>query len=104
MLTAVIWGGAFVAQRVGMDHVGPFAFNGVRFALGALTLLPFLLKSGRIAEKEQIQPLTRNRAILGYCITGLALFGGASLQQMGIVYTTAGKAGFITGQNYGRVP
>ncbi len=97
MLTAVIWGIAFVAQRVGMDHVGPLTFNGVRFALGALTLFPFVLKSGRVAEKAMIQHLTRNRAILGYCINGLVLFGAATLQQVGIVYTTAGKAGFITG-------
>jgi len=46
MLTAIIWGGAFVAQRVGMDHVGPFTFNGVRFALGAFTLLPLALEEG----------------------------------------------------------
>jgi drug/metabolite transporter (DMT)-like permease len=41
LLTAVIWGFAFVAQRVGMDHMGPFTFNGIRFSLGALALLPF---------------------------------------------------------------
>lgn len=97
ILTAVIWGVAFVAQRAGMDHVGPLTFNSVRFALGALTLLPFVLRSRRVAEKAQIQHLSRNQAILGYCITGLVLFGGATFQQIGIVYTTAGKAGFITG-------
>jgi drug/metabolite transporter (DMT)-like permease len=97
MLTAVIWGGAFVAQRVGMDHVGPLTFNGVRFALGALTLLPFALRGDRATEKEQLQRLSNKQAILGGGLAGLILFGGATLQQVGLVYTTAGKAGFITG-------
>ena len=97
MLTAVIWGGAFVAQRMGMDHVGPLTFNGVRFALGALTLLPFALKGDRVTGKEPFKRLTSKQALLGYGVTGLILFGGATLQQVGIVFTTAGKAGFITG-------
>jgi drug/metabolite transporter (DMT)-like permease len=97
MLTAVIWGGAFVAQRVGMDHVGPLTFNGVRFALGALTLLPFALRGDRATEKEQFPRLSNNQAVLGGGLAGLILFGGATLQQVGLVYTTAGKAGFITG-------
>jgi drug/metabolite transporter (DMT)-like permease len=97
MLTAVIWGGAFVAQRVGMDHVGPLTFNGVRFALGALTLLPFILRGGRRTEMELLSPYTSKQAILGGGLAGLVLFAGATLQQVGLVYTTAGKAGFITG-------
>ncbi len=97
MLTAVIWGGAFVAQRVGMDHVGPLTFNGVRFALGALTLLPFALRGDRATEKERLQRLTNKQAVLGGGLAGLVLFGGATLQQVGLVFTTAGKAGFITG-------
>lgn len=97
MLTAVIWGIAFVAQRVGMDHVGPLTFNGVRFALGALTLLPFALRGDKTAEKGKFKRLTNKQVICGYGLTGLVLFGGASFQQMGIVFTTAGKAGFITG-------
>ena len=97
MLTAVIWGGAFVAQRVGMNHVGPLTFNGVRFALGALTLLPFALRGDRATEKEQFPRLTNKQAVLGGGLAGLILFGGATLQQVGLVYTTAGKAGFITG-------
>ena len=97
MLTAVIWGGAFVAQRMGMDHVGPLTFNGVRFALGALTLLPFALRGDRATEKEELPRLTNKQAVLGGGLAGLILFGGATLQQVGLVYTTAGKAGFITG-------
>ena len=88
LLTALIWGFAFVAQRAGMEHVGPFFFNGVRFALGCLPLLPFVLRT-------TTTPLVR--AAPGGLLAGLFLFAAASLQQVGIVYTTAGKAGFITG-------
>ena len=95
LLAAVIWGLAFVAQRIGMEHVGPFTYNGVRFFLGALSLLP-LLWLGR----HSAVPVGAGgwRPILGGgLLAGLILFAGASLQQAGIVYTTAGKAGFITG-------
>ena len=92
LLTALIWGFAFVAQRVGMEYVGPYLFNGARFALGALPLVPFVLKNTS-------QPRWSNllRAAPGSLIAGLFHFVGSSLQQVGIVYTTAGKAGFITG-------
>ncbi len=99
MLTATIWGFAFVAQRVGMDFVGPFTFNGVRFALGSLSLLPLLFFSRRQRSKiDSILPHPSTKQVLwGGCLAGIALYLGASLQQVGIVYTTAGKAGFITG-------
>jgi drug/metabolite transporter (DMT)-like permease len=97
MLTAVIWGGAFVAQRVGMDHVGPFTFNGVRFALGALTLLPLVLRGESMEEISKPQRFNSRQAVLGGGLAGLALFAGATFQQVGLIYTTAGKAGFITG-------
>ena len=97
MLTAIIWGGAFVAQRVGMDHVGPLTFNGVRFALGALTLLPLALRGNENTEKNEGPHFNKKQAILGGGLAGLVLFAGATLQQVGLVYTTAGKAGFITG-------
>jgi drug/metabolite transporter (DMT)-like permease len=97
ILTAVIWGGAFVAQRVGMDHVGPLTFNGVRFALGTLTLLPFALRGYAATEADLLPRVGNRQAILGGALAGLVLFAGATLQQVGLVYTTAGKAGFITG-------
>ena len=99
LLTATIWGFAFVAQRVGMDYVGPFTFNGFRFALGSLTLVPLLLINNRQgAITKSPLPLTKTRMIiLGGGLAGFALFMGATLQQVGLVYTTAGKAGFITG-------
>jgi drug/metabolite transporter (DMT)-like permease len=90
LLAAAIWGFAFVAQRAGMEHVGPFTFNAARFALGALVLLPFI---GRRAWRG----MTSKDAWRGGILAGLLLFAGSSLQQWGIVSTTAGKAGFITG-------
>jgi len=94
-LTSLIWGLAFVAQRVGMDFVGPFIFNGIRFALGALVILPFILLT-----KSSSSPVPRpsSRYLLyGGIILGLSVFAGATFQQVGLVYTTAGNAGFITG-------
>jgi len=101
LLTAVIWGVAFVAQRAGMEYVGAFTFNGIRFALGMLVLLPLAIRgSGRgnpAADPGDQVHATRAQAFGGGALAGLMLFSGASLQQLGLVYTTAGKAGFITG-------
>jgi drug/metabolite transporter (DMT)-like permease len=99
LLTAIIWGFAFVAQRMGMDHVGPFTFNGIRFFLGAMVLIPFIFRSrgNRLREQDSRSSLHANRLIIYGGLAGLAIFSGASLQQVGLVYTTAGKAGFITG-------
>ena len=99
LLTAVIWGFAFVAQRVGMDYVGPFGFNGVRFALGCLVLLPFLCRNGlRDDHASRREPALLSLPSLGGGLAaGLVLFCGASFQQVALVYTTAGNAGFITG-------
>jgi drug/metabolite transporter (DMT)-like permease len=93
LLTAAIWGFAFVAQRMGMDYVGPFTYNGVRFALGSLSLVP-LLRRGPEPVLGQGSP---RLLWLGGGLLGLVLFAAASLQQVALVYTTAGKAGFITG-------
>lgn len=101
LLTAIIWGAAFVAQRAGMQYVGPFTFNGIRFALGMLVLLPLVMR-GSDRSKPGADPgkqrrATRSQAFWGGALAGVMLFSGASLQQLGLVYTTAGKAGFITG-------
>lgn len=93
LLAAVIWGFAFVAQRVGMEYVGPFTFNSARFALGGLTLLPLLATQRR----QRAEPLPWGVLAPGGVLAGVVLFAGASCQQLGIVTTTAGKAGFITG-------
>jgi drug/metabolite transporter (DMT)-like permease len=97
LLTAVIWGMAFVAQRMGMDHVGPFTYNAVRFALGALFLLPFARIRGPWSASTSARIRPSVGALPAGLIAGSVLVFGASLQQIGLVYTTAGKAGFITG-------
>lgn len=95
LTTAAIWGLAFVAQRVGMDFIGPFTFNGIRFALGSCSLLPLIWFFRRFPQKTSIQTNTLSATRMGM-LAGLILFIASSLQQVGIVYTTAGKAAFIT--------
>ncbi len=116
LLTALIWGLAFVAQRAGMDSVGPFTYNAIRFALGSVCLLPLIAARGRKGvgaddgSTARAGPgsagrgadgappgVRRIRPLIAGLIAGGVLFFGASLQQIGIVSTTAGKAGFITG-------
>jgi drug/metabolite transporter (DMT)-like permease len=89
LLVALVWGSAFVAQRLGMEQVGPFTFNAARFAVGALTLAPIL-------GWRRLRAMPRAE-LRGGALLGLLLFGAASLQQIGLIWTTAGKAGFITG-------
>jgi len=96
LLTAAIWGFAFVAQRAAVAFVGSFSINAVRFALGALVLAPFArIGSARRDAPEQAALLTSNRT--GVLLTGVVLFLAVTLQQQGLETTTAGKAGFITG-------
>ncbi len=104
LLTALIWGMAFVAQRVGMEHVGPFTYNAVRFALGSLSLVPLTLirdarakRRGDPVHQPQVPGVRWVRPLQAGLIAGGVLVFGASLQQVGLVSTTAGKAGFITG-------
>ena len=93
LITAAIWGFAFVAQRAGMAHLGPFSFNAIRFGLGSLSLLPLVLATRR---QREFHP-SLGRLVRSGALAGVVLFAGASLQQVGLVCTTAGKAGFITG-------
>jgi len=97
MLTAAIWGFAFVAQRVGMQYVGAFTFNGVRFALGSISLVPLIIYFKNKKTAEQPEETASASALIPGIIAGSVLFFGASLQQAGLAYTTAGKAAFITG-------
>jgi drug/metabolite transporter (DMT)-like permease len=97
LLAAAIWGFAFVAQRVGMLYIGPFTFNAVRFALGALVLLPFLYFQQKKSNKT-VPVVFPKKVFWSFgLLAGVALFLGSSLQQIGIINTTAGNAGFITG-------
>ena len=94
-LTAFIWGTAFVAQSVGMDYLGPFTFNGIRSLIGGAALLPCIW----IIQKMNGKPdgtESKKDLITGGIACGILLFAASSLQQIGIQYTTAGKAGFIT--------
>ncbi len=94
LTTALIWGFGFVAQRMGMDHLGPYAFNVCRFLVGALSLLTLIF----FLRKKESGSIELNPSLWKFSIfAGFALFGGATLQQVGIQYTTVGKAGFITG-------
>ncbi|OQC19419.1 MAG: EamA-like transporter family protein [Deltaproteobacteria bacterium ADurb.Bin072] len=82
-----------------MDYVGPFGFNGVRFALGCLVLLPFLARNGLNdgGSLPAAPGVFTLRGLGGGLVAGLVLFTGASFQQVAMIYTTAGNAGFITG-------
>jgi drug/metabolite transporter (DMT)-like permease len=87
LFVAAIWGLAFVAQRVAAAHIGPFLFNGCRFLLGALVLLPLARFKLKLDRKTWPWVVA----------AGLLMCGGSVLQQAGLQWTTAGNAGFITG-------
>ena len=100
LLTATIWGVAFVAQSVSMDYIGGFTFNAVRNLIGALTLLPVIWGLGKTKapeEKKRIQASPdRKTLITGGICCGILLCFASNFQQFGIKYTSVGKAGFIT--------
>lgn len=102
LLTAFIWGSAFVAQKSGMDYIEPFTYNGIRTFIGGLVLIPVIIfftkKNNRQnGTEEKVFDFEKDKiAIIGGICCGLALFVASSLQQFGVSYTTAGKAGFIT--------
>jgi drug/metabolite transporter (DMT)-like permease len=95
LFAAAIWGFGFVAQRLGMNYLEPFAFNSARFLLGSLSLLPLLWFLSR--QKIKLETKPNHSLTKGGIICGLVLFVAATLQQYGLFYTTAAKAGFITG-------
>lgn len=95
-LAAIIWGVAFVAQSVGMDYVGPFTFNCVRTLIGGIVLIPCIAFLNRGEAKKKMTGTEKKRLLLGGICCGIALTTGSTLQQFGIMYTTVGKAGFIT--------
>ena len=101
LLTALIWGTAFVAQSAGMEHVQPFTYNGVRTLIGGLVLIPVIFLFDRLKPADQRpspdeQKEIRRNSLIGGAACGVVLCVASSFQQFGISMTTAGKAGFIT--------
>lgn len=98
LITSLIWGTAFVAQSEGMNYVEPFTYNALRTLLGGVVLIPIILifkwagKRRGAAQKE----CSKKDTVIGGICCGVVLFIASSFQQAGIVYTTAGKAGFVT--------
>lgn len=96
LLGTIIWGGAFTAQSVGMDRLGPFTFQAVRCFLAVLALVMFITLNEIRNMKQSFQRWADPKLWKAGCLCGAALFVATSLQQIGLVYTDAGKAGFIT--------
>ncbi len=95
LITAMIWGSGFVAQTSGMDHIGPFLYSGLRFALGSLCLLPLVLRGNR--QNSHHEPFLTRGLLIGGGLMGLALALGINLQQVGLLFTSVTNSGFITG-------
>lgn len=102
LMTAIIWGSAFIAQSKGADVIGSFTFNTVRYALAVVALLPVIYIFSRKRNRENTVDQDIPKAngtktlIIGGIATGIALFTASSLQQYAMAFTTAAKAGFIT--------
>ena len=94
LITAAIWGLGFVAQVVGMNYLSPFAFIGARFLLGAASLLPLVIF---FYYRNWLPQSSLRTVCIGSLVLGIILFAAGSLQQVGIVYSNASNAGFITG-------
>ena len=100
LITAIIWGTSFVAQSAGMDYIGPFTFNSIRTLMGGIVLIPVIIvmritSKGNKTDKATQRKIDK-RSLIGGVFCGIALCIASSFQQVGMVHTTAGKAGFIT--------
>ena len=97
LLGSVIWGFAFVAQRVGMDYMQPISFNGIRNLMGGLCLIPVCaFAEKKTPEVRPVSPAQKHLQLKAALFCGLFLFLASTLQQAGLVSTSAGKSGFIT--------
>ena len=105
-LAALIWGVSFVFQKTGMDYVGPMTFGLMRFGIGSLATLPFIFIYDNYCKSKSLDVMrfSDKTMLKAGLLTGLANFGLSSLQQIGLVYTTAGKAGFISAMYVAVVP
>jgi drug/metabolite transporter (DMT)-like permease len=93
LLVSIIWGSAFVAQRIAGQQGSVYLFNGARYLLAALLVLPFAMKASQATSPTYTMPREQYQWMI---VAGFVLFVGSALQQLGVVYTTAGNAGFIT--------
>ena len=99
ILVAILWGSCFIFQKTGMDYIGPFTLGAFRFFIGGIFLLPLIVMFSQAKKHSKntapIKPQS-DLFLRGGILCGIALFFAASLQQIGLVYTTAGKAAFLT--------
>ena len=95
LITAVIWGSTFVAQAMGMEHIGPLLYTGLRFLLGALVILPLVLLTRSHTDSSE-RKFSR-QMIIGSLVLGTVLTLGINLQQIGLLFTSVTNSGFITG-------
>src|SRR5690606_4857740 len=103
LITALIWGTTFVAQSLGMEHIGPFLYTGLRFTLGCLVILPLVLLTRPGRTPAQQRRFSRPM-LLGSLVLGVVLTIGINLQQVGLLFTTVTNSGFITGMYVILVP
>ena len=102
LLAAVLWGTCFAFQKMGMDYIGPYTLGVFRFLLGAMALIPVIVLLNKLEHKKHPEKTERDggfqdkQLYIGGILCGITLFAAASLQQIGLQYTTAGKAGFLT--------
>ena len=100
LLASLIWGTAFVAQSVGMEHIGPFTFMAARSIIGALSLVPVILlqnaRKKHLGQPVKMSAGSKRSLLRGGILCGLLLTVAANLQQAALLYTTTGKAGFLT--------
>lgn len=121
LIASVIWGSSFVFQKMGMDFIGPMTFTFFRFGIGTLCMIPVIafadrmksrricretgdVATGRVGQSAGVMPFSNKTLIVGGILVGVSNYIAAGLQQFGIVYTTAGKAGFITAMDMVMVP
>ena len=121
LIASVIWGSSFVFQKMGMDFIGPMTFTFFRFGIGTLCMIPVIafadrmksrricretgdVANGRVGQPDGVMPFSNKTLIVGGILVGVSNYIAAGLQQFGIVYTTAGKAGFITAMDMVMVP
>jgi len=102
LLASILWGTCFVFQKMGMDYIGPFTLGAFRFLLGGMAIVPVIVLFDKMNKKKYCKIAGINKGFrdkqlyIGGVLCGTVLFAGASLQQIGLKYTTSGKAGFIT--------